>query len=194
MMLLGMALLKSGFLTAQWSSRRYVWVLGMGWGVGLLVNGLEVAWQIQQGFQMKPLMMASFVTYDLGRIPMTFGHVAAVMLLVRSGRLRLLLQVFARTGQMALTNYLSQSLICLFLFTGAGLAWFGQLERYQLYYIVGVIWILQLIWSHWWLSRFRFGPMEWVWRSLTRWQRQPLRRNVIRRDAQFDTECPPRIL
>jgi uncharacterized protein len=78
-------------------------------------------------------------------------------------------------GQMALTNYLTQSLICMVLFTGAGFALFGQLERYQLYYAVAAIWIAQLIWSPLWLRRFRFGPLEWLWRSLTYWQRQPMR-------------------
>jgi uncharacterized protein len=178
MMLLGMALVKTGFLTAQWSKRRYLWVLGLGWGIGLLVNGFETIWQIQHRFELKALMLATTVTYDLGRIPMTLGHVAAIMLMVRSGWLRDLLHLFACTGQMALTNYLAQSMIALFLFTGAGLAWFGQLERYQLYYVVLAVWLLQLAWSRLWLSYFRFGPMEWVWRSLTRWQRQPIWRNV----------------
>ena len=81
-------------------------------------------------------------------------------------------------GQMALTNYLTQSLICMFLFTGAGLALYGHLERHELYYVVAAIWIVQLIWSPMWLRRFRFGPAEWVWRSLTYWQRQPMRSEV----------------
>ena len=77
---------------------------------------------------------------------------------------------------MALTNYLSTSVICMFLFTGAGLAWYAQLQRHELYYVVFAIWALQLIWSPLWLSQFRYGPAEWAWRSLTYLHKQPMRR------------------
>ena len=106
---------------------------------------------------------------------MTLGHVGLIGLLYRVPALSGAMRTLAAVGQMALTNYLSQSLICMFLFTGAGLALFGQLERHELYYVVVAIWIVQLIWSPLWLRRFRFGPAEWLWRSLTYWQRQPMR-------------------
>ena len=176
MMLLGMALLKSGAFTAEWSAGRYWQVLALGWGIGLAINVLEVVYQLREGFAVHAVMAASSVTYDAGRIPMTLGHIAAVILLVKAGVLCRSLQVLARIGQMALTNYIMQSVICMYVFTGAGLALYGQLERYQLYYVVLVIWALQIAWSWWWLERYRFGPLEWVWRSLTRWKIQPLRR------------------
>ena len=68
---------------------------------------------------------------------------------------------------MALTNYLSQSVICLFLFTGAGLSLYGQLQRYQLYYIVLLVLILQLWWSTLCLKHFQYGPTDWLCRRLT---------------------------
>ena len=68
---------------------------------------------------------------------------------------------------MALTNYLMHSLICLFIFTGAGLGLVGSLSRAELYVVVVAIWLLQLIISPWWLSRYRYGPLEWLWRGLT---------------------------
>jgi uncharacterized protein len=76
---------------------------------------------------------------------------------------------------MALTNYVMHSVICSFVFTGYGLAMYGRWERHQVYYLVAGIWILQLIVSPLWLARYRFGPVEWLWRSLTYWKRQPLR-------------------
>ncbi len=176
MMLLGMALLKAGAFTAEWSAGRYWTMLALGWGIGLSINALEVVHQLREGFSVLSVMSASSVTYDAGRIPLTLGHVAIVMLLVKGGVLRRSLRVFARVGQMALTNYITQSVICMLVFTGAGLALYGQLERHQLYYVVTVIWALQIAWSWWWLERYRFGPLEWLWRSLTRWQMQPLRR------------------
>jgi len=175
MMLLGMALLKSGALTLGWSTRAYLILLAVGYGVGLTVNSLELRHILRNDFAPKAVMLPWFVTYDLGRIPTTLGHVALIMLGLRSGRLRALFAPFAAAGRMALSNYLGQSVICLFVFTGAGLAWYGQLQRYQLYYVVLAIWIVQLAASVWWLERFQYGPMEWVWRSLTRWQRQPMR-------------------
>ena len=68
---------------------------------------------------------------------------------------------------MALTNYLMHSLICLFIFTGAGLGLLEQMTRWQIYGVVFGIWFLQLYLSPWWLTRYHYGPMEWVWRALT---------------------------
>jgi uncharacterized protein len=178
MMLLGMALMKSGALTGDWPVRRYAWMLVAGWGVGLTVNWFETVGQVRHHFDVLWVMAAGFVTYDLGRIPLTLGHLAFIVLLVKGGWLRATFRRLSAVGQMALTNYLSQSLICLFVFTGAGFGLFGQLQRHQLYYVVFAIWAVQLAWSPWWLRRHRFGPMEWAWRSLTRWRRQPFKRNA----------------
>jgi uncharacterized protein len=76
---------------------------------------------------------------------------------------------------MALTNYLMQSLICTTLFYGYGAGLYGKLQRYELYYVVVGVWVLQLLLSSLWLRYFRFGPMEWLWRSLTYTTWQPLR-------------------
>jgi uncharacterized protein len=68
--------------------------------------------------------------------------------------------------------------ICMFVFTGAGLGLFGELERFELYYVVIAIWLAQLTWSPLWLRYFRFGPLEWLWRLLTYGRVQPMRRSV----------------
>jgi uncharacterized protein len=73
----------------------------------------------------------------------------------------------AAVGRMALSNYLLHSLICLVLFTGAGFGLIGVFERWELYVIVLLIWMVQLALSPWWLKRYSFGPAEWLWRSLT---------------------------
>jgi len=178
MMLLGMALFRSGALTLGWSSRAYWTMLIAGYGVGLSVNAWEIQYILGSNFEPAAAMVPWTLTYDLGRIPTTLGHVALAMLIVRSGMFRSVLERFAATGRMALTNYLAQSVICLILFTGLGFGLYGQLQRYQLYYVVFAIWAVQLAWSPWWLARFHFGPMEWLWRSLTRWQLQPMRKGV----------------
>jgi len=80
-------------------------------------------------------------------------------------------------GQMALTNYLSQTLICTFIFYGWGLGKFGTVDRKDQLLIVIIIWIVQLLFSTTWMKRFKFGPFEWLWRSLTYGARQPLRKS-----------------
>jgi len=175
MMLIGMALFKSGALTLGWSTRAYATMLLLGYGIGMAVNAWEIKRILDSHFDPLASLMPWTLTYDLGRVPLTFGHVALAMLVVRTGALRGLLRPFAAAGQMALTNYLAQSLICLFVFTGLGLGWFNRLQRYELYYVVLAIWVVELAWSPLWLKHFRFGPMEWLWRSLTRWQFQPMR-------------------
>jgi uncharacterized protein len=81
--------------------------------------------------------------------------------------------LLSAVGRTALTNYVMQTVICVFLFNGHGLGLFARLERFELYYVVAAIWVAQLIASRIWLSYFHFGPAEWAWRSLTYWELQP---------------------
>ena len=178
MMLLGMALLKQGVLTGAASRRAYATLMLVGYAIGLSVNLFETSNLARADFSVQALL-DSYLTYDLGRIPMTLGHIGLIGLLYRMPALSGAMRTLAATGQMALTNYLSQSVICMFLFTGAGLALYGHLERHELYYVVVAIWVVQLIWSPLWLRRFRFGPLEWVWRSLTYWKKQPMRQGQV---------------
>jgi len=175
MMLLGMALLKSGVLTGARPTRVYLAMIVVGYTIGLCVNVAEMR-ELESGGFSPEAMMNALLTYDLGRIPMTLGHLGLIAIMCRTPWLTNASRVLAAVGQMALTNYLTQSLLCLLIFTGAGLAWYGQLARHELYYVVAVIWMLQLIWSPLWLRHFRYGPAEWVWRSLTYWRLQPVRR------------------
>jgi uncharacterized protein len=76
---------------------------------------------------------------------------------------------------MALSNYLLTSTSMMFLFVWGPLKWYGYMEYYKLYWVVLCVWIVNMVWSTVWLKYFQFGPMEWVWRSLTYWKRQPMR-------------------
>lgn len=175
MMLLGMALLKLGVLTGASSTRVYLAMVVIGYTIGLTVNVSEVR-QLESAVFAPEALMNALLTYDLGRVPMTLGHLGLIALICQAPWLDNVSRVFAAVGQMALTNYLTQSLICLLIFTGAGLARYGQLARHELYYVVVAIWVVQLIWSPLWLRHFRYGPAEWLWRSATYWRWQPLRR------------------
>ena len=118
----------------------------------------------------------SYLTYDVGRVPIAFGHIAAIMLLCKLPTLYWLKTRLAAVGKMALTNYVMHSVIALFFFTGAGFGMFGKLHRHELLYVVFSIWIFQLIVSPIWLKYFEFGPLEWVWRNLSYQKRYPLRK------------------
>ena len=107
------------------------------------------------------------------RPPLFGGGACLIVLLARPGGA--LTGRLAATGRMAFTNYLATSLICTTLFYGYGLGWFGQLSRWQLYLVVAGLWTAMLLWSKPWLAHFRFGPFEWLWRSLARGRWQKLR-------------------
>jgi uncharacterized protein len=172
MMLIGMALFRLGVLTNERPAGLYWAMLVGGYAVGLTVNISETRWIIDHQFSAIAFAQAD-ITYDLGRLTMAIGHLGALLLFVRSGALGWLRRAFAAVGQMAVTNYLTHSVVCGIFFIGLG--YFGQLERHQLYYVVFAIWAAQLVVSPLWLKHYRFGPVEWLWRSLTYQQRQPMR-------------------
>ena len=112
--------------------------------------------------------------YNLDRTFRALGFFGFLMLLYKSGLFNWFFALMRPVGQMAFTNYLMQSIICGFIFYGIGFGMYAQLQRYEVYYVVGVVWLLQIVYSHIWMHYFRFGPFEWLWRSLTYWKRQPM--------------------
>ena len=176
MMLFGMAFFKMGILKAAKSNRFYWLMVLIGYGIGITVNYFEGSHIVSSNFSILSIYK-TYMTYHLGRIPTTCGHIALIMLFVKSGFLPFLQESLAAVGQMAFTNYITHSIICNIIFLGYGFSMYGKLQRYELYYIVGSIWIFQLIFSPIWLKYFRFGPLEWLWRSLTYWKMQPMKRH-----------------
>ncbi len=175
MMMLGIAFLKNGILKAAKSNRYYL-VMGLiGYSIGITTNYFEGSQIIGNNFEILAFYK-SFITYNLGRVATTMGHIAVIMLFIKSGWLKFLQKSLAAVGQMAFTNYIMHSIICNIIFLGYGFAMFGKFQRYELYYVVISIWIFQLILSPLWLSYFRFGPLEWAWRSLTYWKVQPFKK------------------
>ncbi len=175
MMLLGIALYKLRVITAELSFKSYLLMVLVGYGIGLPVNYYETMLIINEGFSIESFYKAG-ITYAVGRIAVSFGHIGLVMLFCKLNIIGFLRRSLAAVGRMALTNYIMHSVICAFVFTGIGFALFGRLQRYELYYVVISIWIFQLIVSPIWLRYFRFGPLEWLWRTLTYKQAQPFRR------------------
>jgi uncharacterized protein len=174
-MVIGMALMKLGVFTLARPTRFYWTMVFVGYGIGVPLSLHESFGIIDANFDILALA-GNWSTYDLGRLSNGLGHLGVLLLFCRSGRLMWLQRSLAAVGRMALTNYIMHSVICAFVFLGVGFGLYGSLERYQLYYVVVAIWIFQLIVSPIWLRHFRFGPLEWVWRSLTYMKKQPMRR------------------
>lgn len=174
LMLLGMALFKLGVLQGEKHSSIYRHMAIFGIGCGLLINAYELWIAHASNFDTIASFNQIAPTYHLGRTAMTIGWIGVVILALRNLNIGWRL---AAVGRMALTNYLMHSLICLFIFTGAGFGLVNQLPRWQLYGIVLAIWIAQLYLSPWWLARYHYGPMEWLWRGLTYGHFPPLKRS-----------------
>jgi len=177
MMLLGIALYKLRVITAELSYKSYLIMMVVGYGIGLSVNYYETMLILNDNFSV-PSFHKAGRTYAIGRIAVSFGHIGLVMIFCKLNIIVFLKNALAAVGRMALTNYIMHSVICAIIFTGVGFSMFGKLQRYELYYVVVSIWIFQLIVSPIWLKYYRFGPLEWMWRSLTYKQIQPFKRQI----------------
>lgn len=181
-MILGMFLIgtwfwRSGMLAnptahgARWRQLR-LW----GFLAGLPLVGL--------GFWLVPTMLphrldlvsatAFFVT-ALGNLALCLAYASTLVLAMASPRWRAAALLLAPAGRMALTNYLLQSVVCVGIFYGHGLGLYEQLSRAWQVPFVLLLFALQVIASDWWLARFRYGPMEWLWRWATYGRRPAFR-------------------
>lgn len=147
-----------------------------GLGVGIVASLLVVLAQTQ----LSPIsaVVALLFNQTLAGPVLSMGYVATLVLAWQRPRWKRRLAPLAATGRMALTNYLGQSLICAVLFYGYGFGLTGQVGVAASALLATSIYALQTLWSVWWLRRFQFGPLEWVWRSLTYGTLQPFRRVI----------------
>ncbi len=178
MMFLGMALLGLGFFSNKLSTSTYAMGLMIGYGIGI-----PIGWVMFSNGQYILSNFGSYVDayrvhhwslYDFKRVFLCLGHASLVMLVFRSRIIPWLMSGLAKVGQMAFTNYLMQSIICTLFFYGYGLGYYNQLKYHQLFFVVAAVWVFQIIFSVIWLRYYRFGPFEWLWRSLTYWKKQPM--------------------
>jgi uncharacterized protein len=176
MMLLGMALYKSRIITGERSSGFYKRLLAIGLIVGLSIILFGIHQNQKASFAVEYSFFIGSQFNYWGSIGMVLAYLALIMLLVKNVEKNWLVKSLSAVGQMALSNYLIQSLICSFIFYGHGLGLFGSLERWQQLLIVIGIWVLQMIYSPIWLKYFKYGPFEWLWRSLTYWKVQSIKK------------------
>ena len=171
LMLLGMALFKLGVFSAALSVRAYAALAAGGFAVGLplVIHGMRQhfahGWSVEYS-----LFFGSLWNY-WGSVGVALGYTGLIVGLVRAGVLDGAVARLAAVGRMAFSNYILQTLIATTIFYGHGLGLFGSVQRTAQIAIVVAIWAVLLIVSPWWLRRYRFGPLEWTWRSLTYGQR-----------------------
>jgi uncharacterized protein len=149
-----------------------VYGLPIGIGIGLLSSLIAMShtpgdrydgWGIARGLSI------------IGNLPACLGYVGMVVLMLHSRTVFSRIGVLAPLGRMALTNYLTQSLICAIYFYGYAMGHWGMPRAQQVVFVL-VVYVAQIAFSQWWLSRFLYGPMEWLWRGFTYWQMPQLLR------------------
>ena len=173
-MLFGMAALKSGFFRGDWAPARYrKWAL-IGFGIGIPAYALLAWLEYNEGFSVRAIFAFGLAGTTPFRPVMIVAIAATIILVTRNGGP--LVARIAAAGRAAFTNYLGTSILMTTLFYGYGVGLYGDLSRIQLWIPVVAMWALMLLWSKPWLDRFRYGPFEWLWRSLSRFSLQPMRK------------------
>jgi uncharacterized protein len=176
LMLLGMWGLRSGFLTGGWGAAAYRRAAAFGIAIGLFGFGLLAAWVVASGFAYGQTVSAfNFLSTPFQPF-MALGYAALIILLFR--RPSAIRDRISAVGRTAFTNYLGASVVGALVFFDSGLGLFADVSRAEAWLLVPLVWALMLTWSKPWLARFNYGPLEWLWRSLSRWQVQPMRRRA----------------
>ena len=172
-MLLGMALYRRGVLTGERSSAFYRRLVAFG-AVGLAITVAGVAYIEANDWSADAALFWRQFIY-VGSFPMAGGYVGLVMLYARRRPDGPVTRGLAAVGRTAFTNYLLQTVIATTVFYGHGFGLFGSVTRVEQLGFVVAVWAVQIVLSVLWLRRYRFGPVEWVWRTLTYGEKQPMR-------------------
>ena len=167
MMLLGMILFRKGVLSADKSIKYYKKMVLVGFVPGLILSiiGLNQSYDFEWS---GTYVMNIGANYKLiSGFFMAIGYIGLVMWFFKKGIFKNLQRRLQATGRMAFTNYIGMSLICTLIFNGHGLGFFGTFDRLQQFLVVISVWVLILILSPLVLKKYKFGPLEWMWRKLT---------------------------
>ena len=170
--LVGMLVWRTGTLRRpEMHKRTLVWVAILGTSTGSLLTFFD-----EMGSNPISGALLHWISWaiPLGPVFVSFGYASIVLLLFAFTPARHVLGIFAPLGRMAFTNYILQSLIFGWIFYGYGLGYFGRLGAAQAFLLGLIVYVAQVLASKWWLGRYRFGPIEWLWRTLMYGMRQPM--------------------
>jgi len=166
LMMIGMALFKLDFFGKRYENKTLM-LTGL---IAFIISLALIIYGNKQnfagGWSLDSMFTGAQFNY-WGSILMAYSYLCFLIMFCRTNVLSALKQVLANVGRMALTNYLSQSFICGFIFYGWGLGLYGSFERLEQLFVVFAVWSFQLVFSTLWMSRFQFGPVEWLWRTMT---------------------------
>lgn len=180
MFLIGFALGRSNFYKNIAQNKKTVyWIIGLGLLIGLPANYFLAYYEsyfADDYFNLKTNGLFQTIAYAFGVVPMALVYTGLFMLSFQTVLGKKIMSVIAPVGKMAFSNYVMHSLVCQFVFLGAGLGYGGQVGTFYLTVFGIALFALQIFISTLWLRYFNYGPFEWVWRSLTYWRRQPMRK------------------
>lgn len=184
LMLIGMALYRSGFFSGAWPPDRLRGVAVAGTLLGGATTLTALAWAWPRHFP--PIAMNALIAswLALPHLLMAVGYAALLMLAMPRLLASRLGARLSAAGRMAFTNYIATTMVMTAIFHGWGLGLFARVGAAGQWGFVLLGWILMLAWSKPWLDRFSQGPLEWLWRSLTEWRLLPLRRTAIAISSQ----------
>ncbi len=178
---LGMALLKNGFLIGTMGQASYRKTASICLAIGISAMGGLTIWCVGSGYEVMTTATANLLWSLPFRALIAVGYAALIIMAVKAWPKAVLLRRIEAAGQAAFTNYLGTSMLMTFIFYGYGLGLYGHVPRHLVYILVPFAWAAMLMWSQPWIDRYRHGPLEWVWRSLTRWEWAPMRRTLLER-------------
>ena len=176
LMMIGMAMQKSGFLTGDWGAADYRrWAMRM-LPVGFLLTLVLAVWMVAVDFDRIAVLAVFYFWGGVPRMMLTIGYAALLIMLIDRYRNHMMLARVAAAGRAAFSNYLGTSIVMTTIFYGYGFGLFGYVGRAGLWLFVLGAWAVMLLWSKPWLMKCHYGPLEWLWRSLARGKMQAMRR------------------
>lgn len=174
-MLLGMAMLNNGFLLGAADAASYRRWAVAGIGAGTICTAIGAYAVAASNFDLIQTLFVQQAAMVPPQLLMVTGYAAAMMIVIRRWGNSAFMARVAAAGRAAFTNYIGTSIIMTSIFYGYGLGLYGHVGRAELYLFVLGAWIMMLLWSKPWLAKYRYGPLEWLWRSLARGAWQPFR-------------------
>lgn len=174
-MILGLRLYRSGYLLGQAETKTYTRNFILLFGFAILLRAVGYVPHVLQDFDGYWGGLGSMVE-QITRLMLAVAAISFFHMLAKKNTLTFLITILAPFGRMALTNYLTQSVMLLLVFSNIGLGLYDKTAPLELWGLVFAVLVLQLAFSTLWLSTFRFGPVEWIWRQLTYVKYMPLKR------------------
>lgn len=167
MMLIGMAFFRWKILSAERSKRFYRRLAWIGFGVGIPLTLYGIETTLYHEWDWAFAMFLGQIPSHLAILPIACGYIGLIMLWAKSDQWKEFRLWLSNVGRMALTCYLGQTLICIFLFYGIGLGLYDQFDYMEQLGFVAIICLAQLFFANFWINRFQQGPLEWIWRRLS---------------------------